>query len=384
MIPDPSEFVLTNASVVLDDSVIHGTIVVRDGVIADVDEGPSAVAGAVDLEGDYLVPGLIELHTDNLEKHVIPRPSVHWPVMSALFAHDAQVSSAGITTVFDAIAVGGTLTDDVRDKIMSSSAQSILSAREHGHLRADHYLHMRCEVSHPQALALFEPFMDDPLVRLVSLMDHTPGQRQFVRIDKLKIYYQGKHGLTDDQFEDMIVERKALQEKYSDHHRRTLAEACRQRGLVTASHDDAKQAHIDEAHELGLTISEFPTTIEAARAAQAKGMTTIMGGPNVVRGGSHSGNVSAGELAEEGLLDALSSDYVPASLIHGAFMLHDDHSLTLPEAIATVTRNPARMVGLDDRGEIKTGKRADLARVRRLDDGTPVVRNVWREGRRVA
>ena len=270
MIPDPSEFVLTNGRIVLDDTVIDGTVVVRDGAIAEVDEGRSSVVGTVDMDGDYLVPGLIELHTDNLEKHVIPRPSVQWPAMSALLAHDAQVSAAGITTVFDAIAVGGTLSDDVRDKIMSSSAKSILTAREQGHLRADHYLHMRCEVSNPNALALFEPFMDDPLVKLVSLMDHTPGQRQFVRIDKLKIYYQGKHGLSDSEFEDMIVERKALQEKYSDKHRRTLAEACRERGLVTASHDDAEEAHIDEAHELGLTISEFPTTLEAARAARAK------------------------------------------------------------------------------------------------------------------
>ena len=139
-------------------------------------------------------------------------------------------------------------------------------------------------------------------------------------------------------------------------------------------------AQAEEAAGLGLTISEFPTTVEAARAARARGMTTIMGGPNVVRGGSHSGNVSATDLAEAGVLDALSPDYVPSSLLHGALRLHERHGMTLPGAIATVTRNPADMIGLGDRGRIEAGTRADLIRVRRLDDGVPVVRRSWRQG----
>jgi len=379
------EQIFSNTRLVLADRVVHGTVVVKDGTITDIGDAPQSTnAGAEDLDGDLLIPGLIELHTDNLEKHCVPRPKVHWPVPSAVLAHDAQIAAAGITTVFDAVAVGGAIDNDDREAMFAEAANAIRDAVRHGNLRATHYLHMRCEVANPRALELYQPFHDEPLVKLVSLMDHTPGQRQFVDASKLKVYYQGKYGLNDDQFEDMVNTRKANQALYSDKHRQIIAELCRATGVVLASHDDATDAHVEEAEALGVTISEFPTTLEAARAARAKGMTTIMGGPNVVRGGSHSGNVAAADLARGGLLDALSSDYVPSSLLHGAFLLHDQDSLDLAQAMATVTGNPARMVGLDDRGEIAPGKRADLIRVRRLDDGTPVVRQTWRAGERVA
>lgn len=380
-----SEQIFTNAQVVLADRVIHGTVVARDGEIVEIGDTPrSTASGAMDLDGDLLLPGLVELHTDNLEKHCLPRPRVHWPVPSAVLAHDAQIAAAGITTVFDAVAVGGAIDNDDREAMLAAAANAIREAVQHGNLRATHYLHMRCEVSNPRALDLYEPFREEPLVKLVSLMDHTPGQRQFVDASKLKVYYQGKYGLNDVQFEEMVASRKANQALYSDKYRHAIAEHCRATGVILASHDDATDAHIEEAETLGVSISEFPTTLEAARAARDKGMTTIMGGPNVVRGGSHSGNVAASDLARNGLLDALSSDYVPSSLLHGAFLLHDDDGLDLAQAMATVTRNPARMGGLADRGEIAPGKRADLVRLRRLDDGTPVVRETWREGARVA
>lgn len=378
------EQIFTNATIVLVDKVIKGTVKIQDGVITEISEGNSALPGAIDLDGDYLMPGLIELHTDNLEKHCVPRPSVLWPVPSAVITHDAQIASAGITTVFDAVAVGGALDNDDREAMLAEAAEAIRSAVHYGNLRVTHYLHMRCEVANPRALELFEPFRDEPLVKLVSLMDHTPGQRQFVDQSKLKVYYLGKYGLNEEQFEALVAQRKEFQAEYSDKHRHSLAQSCRDKGVVMASHDDATDAHIEEADALGVTICEFPTTTEAASAARGKGMTTIMGGPNVVRGGSHSGNVSAAELAEAGLLDALSSDYVPSSLLHGALMLNDDNGLSLPEAIATVTVNPARMVGLADRGDIAPGQRADLIQVHRLADGTPFVRHTWRAGERVA
>ena len=137
-----------------------------------------------------------------------------------------------------------------------------------------------------------------------------------------------------------------------------------------------------EAKADGIRIAEFPTTHEAARAARQHGMSVIMGAPNVVCGGSHSGNVSALDLAAEDLLDGLSSDYAPKSLLHGAFILHDRIGLPLPKAVATVTAHIAAGVGLPDRGELAPGKRADLIRVRWIGD-IPVVRSVWREGPQV-
>ena len=171
---------------------------------------------------------------------------------------------------------------------------------------------------------------------------------------------------------------------YAQKHREALAAICAARGIAVASHDDATLDHVAEARQFNVTVAEFPTSMVAARASHEAGMGVLMGAPNVVRGKSHSGNIAARDLAEAGVLDVLSSDYVPFSLIYAPFVLAEtvDH-IELPRAIAMVTANPARQVGLTDRGRLASGLRADLVRVGR-NEGIPVVRQVWREGRRVA
>ena len=384
MINSSNEIILTNTHIILSNEIIYGSVKIRDGCISEIDDQPTSIKNSIDLEGDFLLPGLIELHTDNLERHCVPRPSVLWPFHSAVIAHDAEIASAGITTVFDAIAVGGAMLNKDRDTVLIDAADAVRDAVTDKVLRVDHYLHMRCEVASTNVIELFNNFCEEPLVQLVSLMDHTPGERQFVDEAKLKVYYQGKYGLSDSEFDKMVIERKELQAKYSKKHRLEISSMCKNIGVTTATHDDATEAHIKEAITLGATISEFPTTVEAASAASSAGMSTIMGGPNVVRGGSHSGNVSAADLSYKGLLDALSSDYVPSSLLYGAFLLSDKQGLSLPDAIATVTTNPARMANFNDRGEIKAGFRADLIQVKRCTDGTPIVRKTFKLGERVA
>ncbi|MAJ99674.1 MAG: phosphonate metabolism protein PhnM [Rhodospirillaceae bacterium] len=384
MINSSNEIILTNTHIILSNEIIYGSVKIRDGCISEIDDQPTSIKNSIDLEGDFLLPGLIELHTDNLERHCVPRPSVLWPFHSAVIAHDAEIASAGITTVFDAIAVGGAMLNKDRDTVLIDAADAVRDAVTDKVLRVDHYLHMRCEVASTNVIELFNNFCEEPLVQLVSLMDHTPGERQFVDEAKLKVYYQGKYGLSDSEFDKMVIERKELQAKYSKKHRLEISSMCKNIGVTTATHDDATEAHIKEAITLGATISEFPTTVAAASAANNAGMSTIMGGPNVVRGGSHSGNVSAADLSDKGLLDALSSDYVPSSLLYGAFLLSDKQGLSLPDAIATVTTNPARMANFNDRGEIKAGLRADLIQVKRCTDGTPIVRKTFKLGERVA
>lgn len=384
MINSSDEIILTNTNIILSNEIIYGSVKIRDGCISEIDDQPTSIKNSIDLEGDFLLPGLIELHTDNLERHCVPRPSVLWPFRSAVIAHDAEIASAGITTVFDAIAVGGAMLNKDRDTVLIDAADAVRDAVTDKVLRVDHYLHMRCEVASTNVIESFNNFYEEPLVQLVSLMDHTPGERQFVDEAKLKIYYQGKYGLSDSEFDKMVIERKELQAKYSKKHRLEISSICKNIGVTTATHDDATEAHIKEAITLGATISEFPTTVVAASAASNAGMSTIMGGPNVVRGGSHSGNVSAADLSDKGLLDALSSDYVPSSLLYGAFLLSDKQGLSLPDAIATVTTNPARMANFNDRGEIKAGLRADLIQVKRCADGTPIVRKTFKLGERVA
>jgi alpha-D-ribose 1-methylphosphonate 5-triphosphate diphosphatase len=373
----------TNARIVTPDDVFSGSLAVEDGLIAAVEPGRQPARSALDLDGDYLVPGVVELHTDVLERHAIPRPGVHWPEVPAVLAYDSQLMGAGITTVFDSLAIGYLVDTGQRPRDPRPLVEAIRTARAAGLLRADHYLHMRCEVSTALVVQDFIPFADDPMVRLVSLMDHAPGQRQFVDVAKYREYNQGRYGLTDAQLDALVERRLEERARYAEEHRAAITALCRKHGLPVASHDDATIAHVDEAMQAGAAIAEFPTTLEAAQAAHEYGLAVLAGAPNLVRGQSHSGNVPAALLAERGWLDVLSSDYVPASVLHGAFLLHLRHGMSLPRAIATVSATPARRVGLEDRGVLAVGRRADLVRVRVAGD-VVVVRGVWVGGERVA
>jgi alpha-D-ribose 1-methylphosphonate 5-triphosphate diphosphatase len=380
-----SERVFTNARVVTRNEVFRGEVVVRDGLIASVApaRGPSSAAGAIDLGGDLLLPGLVELHTDNLERHAQPRPRVRWPAISAVVTHDAQMAASGITTVFDALAIGDIQRGGIRASTLSTMVDAVTAAQRQGMLRADHHLHFRCELSYPELQELIAPLAEHPLVGLISLMDHTPGQRQFVSLEQFKTYYQGKYNLSDTALEAFILARKADQERHSAPNRDAVVGLARARGLRLASHDDATPEHIAEAKAAGVVIAEFPTTHAAAAAARDAGIAVLGGSPNVVRGESHSGNASALALAREGLIDILSSDYVPVALLHSAFKLNEEAGIALPDAVATVSATAAAAVGLEDRGRIAPGLRADLVRVA-LIDGLPVVRTTWRSGERIA
>ena len=377
-----AEYVIGNARIVLEDEIRHGAVLVRDGLIADISAASSAPGE--DFDGDYLIPGLVELHTDHLESHYSPRPGVRWNMMSAIQAHDAQISSSGITTVFDCLRMGADEDGGFDDGEMRMMADALKQAADEDRLRADHFIHLRCEVSAHNVLDHFNAFGDVAAVRLASMMDHAPGQRQFQTMDQYTLYYKTKRGLSDEQFAEFVQRRLEASEKYANKHRIVIADACHARGISIASHDDATLDHVEEAKGFGVRLAEFPTSMEAARASHEAGMSVLMGAPNIVRGKSHSGNIAARDLAEHGVLDVLSSDYVPLSLIHAPFILTDTHEdISLPQALAMVTSTPARTVSLDDRGRIAPGLRADLVRVRR-NEGVPVVRGVWRQGRRVA
>ncbi len=376
------EQVFRDAAIVLPDEVVHGSLRLRDGLIADVAPGPCALGE--NCGGDTLIPGLVELHTDHIEGHYLPRPKVRWNIMAAIQAHDAQIAASGITTVFDALRVGMDEDALLGSDDMRAMAAAIAAASDGGRLRAEHYIHLRCEVSAPDVLPSFTAIAGHPLIRLASLMDHSPGQRQFVDLATYTSYYKRRMNLSDEAFALFCERRVAESEANSELNRRGVAALCRAAGVALASHDDATAAHVAEAVNLGITLAEFPTTIEAARAAHAAGLRVLMGAPNIVRGGSHSGNVSAGELLRAGLLDILSSDYVPFSLIQAAFALADAGTIPLPAAIRLVSTNPAAAARLDDRGAIVPGLRADIVRVRTEAGLPPVVAGVWRDGRRVA
>ncbi|HTN97655.1 MAG TPA: alpha-D-ribose 1-methylphosphonate 5-triphosphate diphosphatase [Nordella sp.] len=377
------EKIFSNAKIVTADAIIEGTVLLRDGMIADISTGAMARSD-VDLDGAYLLPGLVELHTDHLESHYRPRPGVHWPAIGALLAHDAQIAAAGITTVFDALRAG--TFDSEAGGLRRANDQlstAIADARAANMLRADHRVHLRCELPCPDTFDTVEELVAQDLVELLSVMDHTPGERQFVSIEKFREYYLGKGIMGPERLEVFIAERREMNQLHSERNRRAIVNLAVARRLKLASHDDATEEHVAEAIADGVSIAEFPTTEKAAQAAHASGLAVLMGAPNLVRGGSHSGNIPTADVAKAGCLDLMSSDYVPASLLHAAFALPENvPGIRLSQAVNVVSRNPARVMGLSDRGEIAPGKRADLIEVR-LIDRHPVVRTVWRAGERV-
>lgn len=374
--------ILTNVRLVLEDEIVPGTIVFDEAGITAVEPGRSGLPGAVDGEGDFVAPGLVEMHTDNLEKHFMPRPQVFWPNgVAAALAHDAQMAAAGVTTVYDAVCAGtNSGAKDYRRQIFGTMLQAVEDGAAQGVFRIDHKVHIRCELTGTELLDDVRPHAHRPLVSLVSLMDHTPGQRQWRNLKDLERYHTGDGEKSLEQHSREVEARMKLADNVPANWE-AIVELFGSRGIPIATHDDTEPDHVEAGLRSGARISEFPTTLVAARAAKANGMATVAGAPNVVRGGSHSGGVSASELAREGLLDGLSSDYVPSSLLQAVRHLAEEEALGLPRAMAFVTSNVADMVGLADRGRLRPGLRADLVRFR-FAGPTPVVREVWSAGRR--
>jgi alpha-D-ribose 1-methylphosphonate 5-triphosphate diphosphatase len=378
-----NETILHNANIVLCDEVLFGSIVMADGCIKRIDAGRYLGSSGTDCQGDYVMPGLIEMHTDNLEKYIVPRPGIYWPsTASAVIAHDNQVFNSGITTVLDAVALGFSDEREIRSKIMDSSIAAVKNAHARNLLKADHFLHLRCELPSKTVFESFSANAREPLLKLVSVMDHTPGQRQWRDISKWRTYHRDKKW-TDQDAQVVIDRRRRLQNSHAKDNRRKILAVCRDANIPVASHDDTTAEHCLDAWEKGITIAEFPTTLEAAHKAKNLGMRTIMGAPNMVRGESHSGNISADDLANRNLLDGFSSDYMPISLLHSAFVLHHRLSVALPTAIATVTKNIADMIKMNDRGELDSGKKADILRVQLVEE-LPLVKSIWKNGRLVS
>ena len=378
------ETVFANAKIITENAIIHGTIMFADGVISSIDSGTRVPLGAIDCEGDYVAPGLIELHTDNLERHLTPRPKVNWPKRAAVLGHDRELAGAGITSVFDALRVGSEADQKSHGylRYARETVDHILDQINHRALKVSHHIHLRAELCTETLVEELYEFSVNDRVRLVSLMDHTPGQRQFRDLSKHREYLVGKHGYNDAEVEAHWTKLRELQTLYLEKNRAATVAYATEVGAILASHDDTTLEDVLESDRLGITVAEFPTTLEAAEACRAKAQFIVMGAPNIVRGGSHSGNVAAQELARGGLLDILSSDYVPAALLNAAVSLG-----TLLEDMAagirTVTACPADAVGFDDRGRIAPEKRADLVRFA-MHDGLPIIKSVWSRGQRIA
>jgi alpha-D-ribose 1-methylphosphonate 5-triphosphate diphosphatase len=379
-----TETVLANAVLVLADETLRGSLRFGGGHITAIDTGASVPSGAIDCDGDLVMPGLIELHTDNLERHIEPRPRVNWPHVAAIIAHDAELASVGITTVFDALRVGSVISNGKigYGEYARALANEILELRAQKALRISHFLHLRAEVCSETLIEELAKFGPEDRIGIVSLMDHTPGERQFRDLTKLREYVMGKRSLTDPEFHAHVQDQRDLRDRLGAVHEAAAVSEARRFGAVLASHDDTTAAQVAISASHGAGFAEFPTTHEAAVACRDAGISVMMGAPNLIRGGSHSGNVAAVDLAEAGLLDIVSSDYVPSALLQAGLMLGDLWG-DVARGIATVTAAPAKAAGLADRGHLSLGARADVIRVARIG-GAGALRGTWVQGNRVA
>lgn len=384
---DTNSCIIRGGTVVCADRVLPDCdVVVIDGRIAaiepvgasDFDAQPDATMGVlpvVDARGAYVVPGLIDIHSDYVENVASPRPSVVMDLSTSLYKADRELVSHGVTTIFHSLSVYGAHVFDhkpIRDfgnvSALIDRVAALRAGEERDHL-IRHRLHMRVELDSVDLYDDIESFLRSGKVDLVSFMDHTPGQGQYRDLLVFGDTLKGHRDVSDEDVRDIVRQQQESQ-KLTYAQITALASVARERGVSIASHDDDSEDKLAFMDGLEATISEFPISLDIARAARARGMHTIAGAPNVMLGHSHSGNLSAREAVQAGAIDVLCSDYYPAALLDAVFTLRDQCGLDIAKAFALVTINPAKAAGIaDEVGSIAVGKRADVLLVREISCG---------------
>jgi alpha-D-ribose 1-methylphosphonate 5-triphosphate diphosphatase len=371
---------LTHARIVLADDVLqNAALLIEDGRIAAVDPMGARADRIVDLGGQTLLPGLVDLHCDAIEKEAEPRSRVLFPMDFAVAQVDRRNAAAGITTPYHAVSFANREWG-VRN---NQTAAALIRAMHgfHPHSLVDNRVHCRYEVTDPHAVDVLIELMDAGMVSLLSIMDHSPGQGQFKTLGAYLEYMMGNHGMSREQAEEAARAKTEAREGALGRVERLL-ERARLHGIPTASHDDDSVHRIAAMRALGVAMSEFPITLDTAKAAVSCGLPTILGAPNVLRGQSQSGSMRAIDAIRAGVASCLCSDYQPSTLIAAAFAAARQASLSLPKAIALVAGNPAKAAGLQDRGHIQAGMRADLVAVAAIGSQV-LVTHTWSAGRLV-
>jgi alpha-D-ribose 1-methylphosphonate 5-triphosphate diphosphatase len=369
---------LSNARVVLPHMTLEdGAVVIRHGVIESI--APSSMpsdAREINLAGGLLMPGMIDLHCDALEKEVEPRPGVHFPLRLACAQADRRNAAAGITTVYHSLSFANHELGVRNNTIAAEIVRAMHDWQPHA--LVDNRMHLRYEVTDTTAPPILADLMTAGFAQMISFMDHSPGQGQFKDVDAFRSYLSRNYKTSDDEIE-RIIEAKKESSIGTMSRIKELIVIAKQCGIAIASHDDDTVEKLDLVAQLGVTISEFPINLETAKAARARGVSTLFGAPNILRGKSQSGSMRALDAVINDVADCLCGDYSPAALLPSTLRLIELADIDLHQAVALVTKNPARAAGLMDRGEIRIGQRADLISVRTIG-GVPQAEKVWVAG----
>lgn len=364
--------VVENARIVTPESVVEGSVCIEDGRIVDVGDVDRSADEFVDVQGRLILPGLIDLHGDDIESHLHPRSGARMDTHMALVSADRANVAAGITTKFHAISFESNPEENRSPELGAEITDAVERADD---LMADHRIHARCEVTQERCVEAIEEVVAAGDASLVSVMSHIPGKGQFHDREAFLQYYRESPNHTVEEAEAMIEERGGLELSTIQKRVNRIVGSAHDHGVPTASHDDEETTEVERLHDVGVDISEYPITLATAERAHNLGMTVAMGAPNLVRGESQWGNLRTIDAIEAGVVDALVADYHPHSLLAAPFI---DTSDPLPERVARVTKHPADAVGLSDRGRIAEGARADLVIVD--EDPTPTVTRAFVAG----
>lgn len=349
-----SSVAVVGGRLVTPETVIDGGVRIEGDRIAEVGDIVDDADTVIDADGRLVLPGLVDIHGDDIEKHLHPRSGARMDTSMALASADRANVAAGITTKFHAISFELDEEANRSPELAGNLTDAITTANE---LLVDHRLHARCEVTQKRCVEAVIKVIDNGNTDLVSVMSHIPGKGQFRDIEAFRSYYENDTNRTVEEAEEMIETRVSIPMSTIRERVDRVVNRAHEAGVVTASHDDENPREVERLAESGVDISEYPITLETAERAAELGMTTTMGAPNLVRGESQWGNLATAAGIDAGVVDVLVADYHPPSMLASVFV---DTGESLPERVKRVSANPADAVGFADRGRIETGKRGDL------------------------
>ncbi|MDQ7092536.1 phosphonate metabolism protein PhnM [Desulfosporosinus sp. PR] len=382
-------YLITNVRIVTEESILTGydLVVQEDKILKIVPEGNDerdSSLQVIDGGGGYLTPGFVDIHSDYIENMAAPRPTCLMDFGLSVRETEKHLLSHGITTMFHSLSLfkdSEYKRKPIRDPENVRKFIDLIDKTHTGQHLIRHRFHARFEIDNFDEVASLKAYIKEKKVQLLSFMDHSPGQGQYRDLKVYSDMVKSYNDVDDESIAEMIARHQA-KEKITLEGMREIAQLASEQGIAIASHDDDTVDKLDLVQGLGATISEFPITMEIARKAREKGMFTMAGAPNVLLGGSHSGNLSAAEAIVAHNIDILCSDYYPPALLHAVFTLQENYGLNLVEAFKLVTLNPAKAVDLDrEIGSIKAGKKADLLIIERIEDNYPVITAVLVNGK---